>query len=114
MQAQRTPSTVTPLSTAVPGPSTSERRTKKRFQSQQIKLTFLGFEHVAINWSLGGVLVEDRHPRLAIGTDISGVMTVRAGILSALAGNLTEIASNLIEVAGTSTGIAGNLNALLH
>jgi hypothetical protein len=77
MQTQGTPRNVTPLSTAVPGPSTVERRSNKRFHSQQIKLTFLGFEHVAINWSLGGVLVEDRHPRLAIGTDISGVMTVR-------------------------------------
>ena len=77
MQAQGTPGTNAPLNTAVPGPSQGERRSSKRFLSQQIKLTFLGFEHVAVNWSLGGVLVEDRHPRLAIGTDISGVVTVR-------------------------------------
>jgi hypothetical protein len=54
-----------------------ERRTNKRFNSQQIKLTFLGVDHVAINWSLGGVLVEDRHSHLAIGTDVSGVMTAK-------------------------------------
>jgi hypothetical protein len=77
MQTQGSPSTVAPLNAPVPGPSEGERRTNKRFLSQQIKLTFLGFEHVAVNWSQGGVLVEDRHPRLALGTDISGVITVR-------------------------------------
>jgi hypothetical protein len=77
MQTPGTPSTKAPLSTEVPGPSQVDRRANKRYQSQQIKLTFLGSEHVAINWSLGGVLVEDRHPNLAVGTDISGVMIVR-------------------------------------
>jgi len=76
MQAQGTPSTA-PLNAPVPGPSQVDRRSNKRFLSQQIKLTFLGFEHVAINWSLGGVLVEDRHPRLAVGADVSGVIVVR-------------------------------------
>jgi hypothetical protein len=77
MQTQRSPGSVSPLKTAVPEPSQGERRSNKRFISQQITLTFLGVEHIALNWSLGGVLVEDRHPHLAIGTDISGIMTVR-------------------------------------
>jgi len=68
---------VSPLKTAVPGPSQGERRNNKRFVSQQVKLTFLGVEHVAINWSQGGVLVEDRHPHLAVGTSVSGIVAVR-------------------------------------
>jgi hypothetical protein len=77
MQGQRSSPNVSPLKAAVPGPSQGERRTNKRFISQQIKLTFLGVEHIAINWSPGGVLVEDRHPHLALGADISGIMIVR-------------------------------------
>jgi hypothetical protein len=77
MEPQGTTGSNPPLGAAVPGPSQTDRRHNKRFQSQQIKITFLGFEYVAINWSLGGVLVEDRHPNLAVGTDISGVMIVR-------------------------------------
>ena len=77
MQAQRSPTNVAPLKTAVPAPSQGERRTNKRFLSQQIKLTFLGWEHVALDWSLGGVLVEDRHPTLALGTSVSGILTAR-------------------------------------
>jgi hypothetical protein len=77
MQSQRLPATVSSFP-ALPSPSKlGERRTNKRFNSQQIKLTFLGVDHIAINWSLSGVLVEDRHPRLAIGTDVSGIMTAK-------------------------------------
>jgi hypothetical protein len=77
MQAQRSPANISPLNAAVPAPSQGERRNNKRFVSQQIKLTFLGVEHVACNWSQGGVLVEDRHPHLALGTAVSGVLTAR-------------------------------------
>jgi hypothetical protein len=49
----------------------------KRYASQQIKLTFLGWDHVALNWSLGGMLVEDRHPRLEVGAIVSGIVTVK-------------------------------------
>ena len=77
MQAQRSSGNVSPLNAAVPEPSRGERRNNKRFISQQIKLTFLGVEHIALNWSLGGVLVEDRHPHLALGTTVSGMVTVR-------------------------------------
>ena len=78
MEARRSPGNVSLLKTDVPGPSEpGEKRNKKRFGSQQIKLTFLGVDHVAINWSLGGILVEDRHPHLAIGTGVSGIMTAR-------------------------------------
>ena len=54
-----------------------ERRRNRRFQSGQIKLTFLGADHVALNWSVEGVLLDDMHPTLAIGTTVSGVMLVR-------------------------------------
>lgn len=61
----------------LPPPSAGERRRGKRHLSQQITLTFLGTDHVALNWSLGGVLVDDRHSTLALGADISGIMTIR-------------------------------------
>jgi hypothetical protein len=78
MEAHRSQNNIAAFKAAVPGPSEAdEKRSNKRFLSQQIKLTFLGVDHVAINWSLGGVLVDDRHPRLALGTAVSGVMTVR-------------------------------------
>lgn len=77
MRADRSITNLTSLKTAVPEPSDGDHRTNKRFLSQQVKLTFLGYEHVALNWSLGGVLVEDRHPNLALGTSVSGVLLVR-------------------------------------
>jgi hypothetical protein len=78
MEAHRSQDNVAPFKTAVPGPSQAgERRGNKRYVSQQIKLTFLGADHVAVNWSLGGVLLDDRHPRLALGTSVAGIMTVR-------------------------------------
>ncbi|MGH7091781.1 MAG: hypothetical protein ACREFQ_23065 [Stellaceae bacterium] len=62
----------------VPGPSSGERRRSKRHTSQQVVLTFLGIDHVALNWSMGGVLVaEHYHPALALGTAVSGVLTIR-------------------------------------
>lgn len=78
MEAHRSQGNVSALKAAVPGPSQiGERRSNKRFVSQQIKLTFLGVDHVAINWSLGGVLVDDRHPNLGLGTSVSGIISVR-------------------------------------
>ncbi len=79
MTSQRPPGNVAALKTAVPGPSSmDEKRRHKRSASPQVTLTFLGIDHVAVNWSLGGVLVEDpRHLDLAIGTKVEGVATVR-------------------------------------
>jgi hypothetical protein len=78
MEAHRSQGNVSALKIAVPEPSqTGEKRSSKRFVSQQIKLTFLGVDHIAVNWSLGGVLVDDRHPHLALGATVSGVMVVR-------------------------------------
>jgi hypothetical protein len=73
MDAERSKNNVSPLKTAAAG----ERRAHKRFVSRQIKLVFLGAEHVALNWSLDGVLLDDTHPGLAIGTTVSGIMSVR-------------------------------------
>ena len=53
-----------------------ERRNHRRYPSQRIRLTFLGVDQIAENWSSGGVLLEDRHPHLAVGTPISGLITV--------------------------------------
>ena len=61
----------------VPPPSRGERRRNKRYLSQQMVLTFLGVDHVALNWAPGGVLVDDRHPTLALGTAVSGIITIR-------------------------------------
>jgi hypothetical protein len=54
-----------------------ERRGSRRFSSRQIKLTFLGIDHVALNWSASGVLIDDCHPTLALGTTVSGIVAVR-------------------------------------
>jgi hypothetical protein len=67
---------VSRLNPAGPSP-VGERRGHRRFVSQQIKLTFLGIDHPALNWSLDGVLVDDCHPNLAIGTTVSGIIAVR-------------------------------------
>ena len=78
MVAQRPQNNILPLEADVPGPShLGEKRSGKRLHSEQVTLTFLGVDHLALNWSLGGVLVDDCHPRLALGTSVSGIMTVR-------------------------------------
>lgn len=65
------------LDTTVPGPSRAkERRTHKRHLSQRLKLTFLGAVHEPISWSLGGVLVADRHPHTEIGTISEGFLDI--------------------------------------
>ncbi len=65
------------LHTAVP-PATrfKERRRSKRRESLRMKLTFLGADHDAVNWSLGGFLVKDRHPETPIGTSASGFLSI--------------------------------------
>ncbi len=73
MDAERSKNNISPLKPGVAG----ERRARKRFVSRQIKLVFLGAEHVALNWSVDGVLLDDAHPSLALGTTVSGIMSVR-------------------------------------
>lgn len=41
-----------------------------------MKLTFLGAEHKPLNWSLGGVLVADNLPHVAIGTTAEGFIDI--------------------------------------
>jgi hypothetical protein len=53
-----------------------ERRMHRRSRSEFLRLTFLGVEHVASDWSEGGALVLDRHPELAVGTTIAGIATI--------------------------------------
>jgi hypothetical protein len=78
MDPQRLPGNVSALKTAVPSPSSKgERRLNKRYTSDQLSLMFMGADHAALNWSLGGVLVADRHPHLAVGSTISGILSVR-------------------------------------
>ncbi|HUK61373.1 MAG TPA: hypothetical protein VLV50_19230 [Stellaceae bacterium] len=78
MDAPRPKTNVSPLKPAGSMPlSAGERRAKKRFVSGQIKLVFLGAEHAALNWSVDGVLIDDKHPNLAIGTTVSGILSVR-------------------------------------
>jgi len=65
------------LHTAVPGPTRlKERRGHKRRDSLRMKLTFLGAEHDATNWSLGGFLVKDTHPDTPIGTAADGFLSI--------------------------------------
>lgn len=77
MITRRAQDNVSPLKPGVEEPSfTGERRARQRHNSHQVKLTFLGSDHVALNWSVDGVMVADRHPRVAVGTRIEGVLTV--------------------------------------
>ena len=78
MDPGRLPANVSTLKSAVPTPmANGERRANKRYASDQVTLTFLGVDHAALNWSLGGFLVADRHPHMATGEKIEGVLTVR-------------------------------------
>lgn len=71
------PESVALLHTAVPGPTRlKERRRHKRRDSLRLKLTFLGAEHDATNWSLGGFLVKDTHPDTPIGTTAAGFLSI--------------------------------------
>ncbi len=65
------------LHTAVPAPTRlKERRRYKRRDALRMKLTFLGADHDAVNWSLGGFLVKDRHPEVPVGTDTAGFLSI--------------------------------------
>jgi hypothetical protein len=77
MEAKRPPNNVSPLKAATaPDAVAGERRDNKRYASRQLKLTFMGAEHIALNWSESGVLLEDRHPETPVGSKIDGVITV--------------------------------------
>ncbi len=76
MEAKRSQSNVSALKTASTDALAGERRSQKRRVSGHIKLTFMGVEHTALNWSQDGVLLADRHPDLPEGTKIDGVLTV--------------------------------------
>jgi len=56
-------------------PANNKRR-HRRFRSDFLRLTFLGVEHVAINWSEGGALLSDRLPGLAVGATVIGLATI--------------------------------------
>lgn len=78
MDPGRLPANVSALKTSVATPvALGERRAHKRYSSDQITLTFLGVDHQALNWSRGGFLVPDRHPHMATGKKVEGVLTVR-------------------------------------
>ncbi|HUZ75405.1 MAG TPA: hypothetical protein VMU87_20670 [Stellaceae bacterium] len=77
MNSRRASDNVSPLKPGVHDPLfAGERRANPRHASHQVKLTFLGADHVALNWSRDGVLVADHHPRVPVGTRIEGVLTV--------------------------------------
>lgn len=65
------------LHSPVPGPTRlKERRLHKRRDSLRMKLTFLGADHDATNWSLGGFLVKDSHPETPIGATGAGFLNI--------------------------------------
>ena len=53
-----------------------EKRQHRRARSDFLRLTFLGVEHEAVNWSEGGALILDRHPNLEVGAVILGVAVI--------------------------------------
>jgi hypothetical protein len=57
-------------------PAAISRRQHRRSRSAFLRLTFLGVEHVAVNWSEGGALLPDRLPGLAVGATVIGVATI--------------------------------------
>jgi hypothetical protein len=59
----------------VPG-TAPEKRQHQRSRSDFLRLTFLGVEHVALNWSEGGALIPDRHPNLEVGAAIVGIAVI--------------------------------------
>lgn len=68
---------VTLLHATVPGPTRlKERRRHKRYETIKMRLTFLGVDHDAVNWSLGGVLVKDTHPEAPLGTMATGFLSI--------------------------------------
>ncbi len=68
---------IVPVAQPVPGPSrVKARRLQKRHASSRFKLTFLGVEHTPVNWSLGGILVGDKHPHTTVGTITEGFLDI--------------------------------------
>lgn len=59
-----------------PASGTVERRAQRRSRSEQLRLTFLGADHVPRNWSESGALIDDRHPEVEVGAIITGVLTI--------------------------------------
>ena len=53
-----------------------DRRRHKRRGSLKMKVTFLGTDHDAFNWSIGGFLVKDTHPEIPVGTATEGFLSV--------------------------------------
>jgi len=69
--------TVELLHTPIPAPTRlKDRRGHKRRTALQMKLTFLGADHDAVNWSVGGFLVKDTHPETPIGTAAAGFLSI--------------------------------------
>lgn len=64
------------LATSRQGPN-PDRRLNPRHGPDKITLTFLGADHPVLDWSQGGALVTDCHPELAIGSPVSGVLSIR-------------------------------------
>jgi hypothetical protein len=68
---------IAPAHQPVPGPSRiKERRLQTRHTSLRMKVTFLGVEQTPANWSLGGILVADRHPHTTVGTIMEGFLDI--------------------------------------
>jgi hypothetical protein len=64
------------LQGGAPGPQRlKNRRRHKRRRSLAMRLTFLGADHDAFNWSVGGFLVKDTHPQTPVGTTTEGFLT---------------------------------------
>lgn len=55
---------------------TGERRRDYRNVSHELKVTFLGGDYTAINWSRSGFLVIDRIPHIPVGTQVDGLLKV--------------------------------------
>ena len=51
----------------------AEKRVYRRFYTDVLRLSFLGGEYAASNWSEGGALIEYNHPGLLVGARIAGV-----------------------------------------
>ena len=65
------------LHTTVPGPTRlKDRRKHKRRTSFPMRFTFLGADHDAVNWSLGGFVVKDTHPETPVGTVAAGFLSM--------------------------------------
>jgi hypothetical protein len=62
-------------------PASAEQRGHRRSRSEQLRLTFLGADHIPLNWSESGALLEDRHPEVEIGTVLPGILIIGANSL---------------------------------